>query len=175
VLVRLKHEAILPNRYHANVREAFVLLAAYGDLPAERAYMRAETISLVLNDGTVIQERLKAAAVGEDGMLGLGGKVITKQGAFIANALMVGFLQAAADVLKRGDTYELGLGIASGSGSGGGNPLSSIGLEGSSNAIDRVAKWYVDQADNLFPVIEVQAGRPVDVVLTDELLIPLPQ
>lgn len=175
VLVRLKHEAILPNRYHANVREAFVLLAAYGDLPAERAYMRAETISLVLNDGTVIQERLKAAAVGEDGMLGLGGKVITKQGAFIANALMVGFLQAAADVLKRGDTYELGLGIASGSGSGGGNPLSSIGLEGSSNALDRVAKWYVDQADNLFPVIEVQAGRPVDVVLTDELLIPLPQ
>ena len=40
VLFRIKKEAILPNRFHADVRECFLLAAGFGDLSAERAYFR---------------------------------------------------------------------------------------------------------------------------------------
>ena len=37
VLARLKDEAILPNRFRADVRECFLVSAGYGDLSSERA------------------------------------------------------------------------------------------------------------------------------------------
>jgi len=40
-LVRIKHDAILPNRFRADVRECFLVAAGYGDLASERAYLRA--------------------------------------------------------------------------------------------------------------------------------------
>ncbi|MEA3641203.1 MAG: conjugal transfer protein TrbI, partial [Lamprobacter sp.] len=43
-LLRLKHTAILPNRFRADVRECFLLVGGYGDLGSERVYLRAESI-----------------------------------------------------------------------------------------------------------------------------------
>ena len=40
-LVRIKHDAILPNRFRADVRECFLVAAGYGDLASERAYLCA--------------------------------------------------------------------------------------------------------------------------------------
>lgn len=41
-LIRIKTEAILPNRFRADFRECFLIAAGWGDLSSERAYMRAE-------------------------------------------------------------------------------------------------------------------------------------
>jgi hypothetical protein len=171
VLVRLQKTAILPNRYQADVRECFLLLAGYGDLSSERAYLRGETVSCVLVDGTVIETRLQGYAAGEDGKAGVRGRLVTKQGAFIARALLVGFLQGAADVLNKGDSITFGV---SQSQTDQQNPWGSAALKGTGNALDRIAEFYIDQAYNLFPVIEVDAGREVDIVLTNHVDMPLP-
>ena len=171
VLVRLQKTAILPNRYQADVRECFLLLAGYGDLSSERAYLRGETVSCVLMDGTVIETRLQGYAAGEDGKAGVRGRLVTKQGAFIARALLVGFLQGAAEVLNKGDSITFGV---SQSQQDQENPWGSAALKGTGNALDRIAEFYIDQAYNLFPVIEVDAGREIDVVLTNHVDMPLP-
>ena len=171
VLVRLQKTAILPNRYQADVRECFLLLAGYGDLSSERAYLRGETVSCVLMDGTVIETRLQGYAAGEDGKAGVRGRLVTKQGAFIARALLVGFLQGAAEVLNKGDSITFGV---SQSQQDQENPWGSAALKGTGNALDRIAEFYIDQAYNLFPVIEVDAGREVDIVLTNHVDMPLP-
>lgn len=67
------------------MRECFVLLAGYGDLSSERAYLRGETVSCVLLDGSVIETR-QGYAAGEDGKAGVRGRLVTKQGQFIARA-----------------------------------------------------------------------------------------
>lgn len=172
VLVRLQKTAILPNRYQADVRECFVLLAGYGDLSSERAYMRGETVSCVLKDGKVIETRLQGYAAGEDGKAGVRGRLVTKQGQFIARALMVGFLQGAAEVLNKGDTVTLGFSQTNSQEDG--NPWGSAALKGTGNALDRIAEFYIDQAYNLFPVIEIDAGRQLDIVLTGHVDLPLP-
>jgi len=172
VLLRLQKTAILPNRYQADVRECFVLLAGYGDLSSERAYLRGETVSCVLLDGSVIETRLQGYAAGEDGKAGVRGRLVTKQGQFIARALMIGFIEGVSDVLQKGDTVTLGL--SQSQGDEGGNPWGSAALRGTGNALDRIAQFYIDQAYNLFPVIEIDAGRQLDIVLTGHLDMPLP-
>ena len=38
--------------------------------------------------------------------------------------------------------------------------------EGMQDALDRVADYYLKLADKIFPVLEVDAGRDVDIVIT---------
>jgi conjugal transfer pilus assembly protein TraB len=163
VLLRLKHEAILPNRFAANVRECFVLLASFGDLSSERAQMRGEAVSCILRDGTVIQRELKAYAVGEDGKAGVRGRVVTRQGAFIARSILVGILDGVAQAFNDSTSISVG---ASG---GGGDPVVSGFASGFGSAFERISEWYLEQADQLFPVIEIDNGRSIDVVLTQGL------
>lgn len=160
VLMRLKHEAILPNNYAADVRECFALLSAYGELSAERAQMRGEQLSCILRDGTVIQQPLKAHAVGEDGKAGVRGRVVTRQGAFIGRAITVGILDGVAQAFRRSVTVNVGS-----AGSASDAAVSGFGA-GFGSALDRIASWYLDQASNLFPVIEIDNGRAIDLVLT---------
>ena len=113
VLLRLKKEAILPNRFKADVRECFALLGAYGDLSSERAHMRGETMSCILHDGTILEQPLKAFAVGEDGKEGPRGRLVRREGTFIARALLVGFLEAAANAFDDNQVALIGGGARS--------------------------------------------------------------
>ena len=173
VLLRLKKEAILPNRFKADVRECFALLGAYGDLSSERAHMRGETMSCVLNDGTILEQPLKAFAVGEDGKEGPRGRLVRREGTFIARALLVGFLEAAANAFDNNQVAVIG-----GGGSldvdGAQAAATSLGGAAAGSALGRVADWYIDQAFQLFPVIEIDAGREIDVVLTGTFEMNLP-
>jgi len=46
-LIRVKHQAILPNRVRADVRECFLLVSGFGDLASERAQLRGGTAEKV--------------------------------------------------------------------------------------------------------------------------------
>lgn len=74
-LLRIKHEALLPNRFRADFRECFLLASGWGDLSSERAYMRADRISCIRNDGTALESSIEAFATGEDGKVGVRGRL----------------------------------------------------------------------------------------------------
>lgn len=122
----------------------------------------------------MIETGLKGYAAGEDGKAGVRGRLVAKQGQFIARALLTGFLQGAADVLDQSDNISFGFAQSQAEQDQGGNLWGSAALRGTGNALDRIAQFYIDQAYNLFPVIEIDAGRQVDIVLTGPLEMPLP-
>lgn len=166
--LRVKHEAILPNRYSADIRECFIIVGGYGDLSSERAYLRGETISCITNDGGVMESRIASFTVGEDGKAGLRGRLVTKQGQVMAKA-------AAADVLKNfsaafstismpsfdrdSDTGALQQLINAQS-------MQSAGAGAAAGALDRIAEFYIEQANGMFPVIEIDAGREVEIIVS---------
>lgn len=166
-LLRIQKEAILPNRFRADIRECFLIVGGYGDLSSERAYLRGETLSCVRDDGGVIESRLDSYAVGEDGKAGVRGRLVSKQGQIIAKSLMAGFLSG---VSKAFDVKPVP--ILDTSGTGGmsrnhpdSNWLQSSAVSGASTALDRIAEFYLDMAEGMFPVIEVDAGRQIDVIV----------
>lgn len=167
VLMRVSNLAQLPNRARYNFRGCMIIGSAYGDISAERAYIRTERMSCVGSDGKAIDIPIKGYVAGEDGKAGVRGPVVTKQGQIIANALLSGILSGLGDGVansykvtstsafgtttstKSGDEYRAG--VASGVGS----------------AMDRLSQYYIKLADKVFPVVEINAGRKVDVVLLD--------
>jgi hypothetical protein len=175
-LLRIKHNTILPNEFDADQRECFVLVAGYGDLSAERAYLRTEELSCILADGSTFHERIEGYVVDESGRVGVRGPVVSRQGAFIARSLVVGIMQGLAEAFSRANqSYAVGISP--------GGQLSlenyqSMGqggaVQGAAKGLDRVAQFYLDQAAAMFPVIEINAGRQVDIVLTKPVKVKLP-
>lgn len=172
VLVRVKEEAILPNRYRADLRECFLIASGYGDLSAERAYIRAEVFSCIRSDGGVIEVPLDAYAVGEDGKLGLRGRIIDKQGQLMAESLAAGFAKGFSSLFSRVQVPVL---MNGGQGSlSSGVPFQSTFseaaaegaiLKGTGSALDRLANYYMDMAENLFPVVEIDVTRRIEFVV----------
>lgn len=170
VLIRIQKEAILPNEFTADVKECFVTLAGYGELSSERAYLRGETLSCVTNDGDVIDESFPSYAVGEDGKAGIRGRLVSKAGSLIAKTALAGFAAGIAEafntspvpVIQTSDvtsdkTYQDNFSKGA---------MQHGASTGASQAMTRLADYYMDMADQIYPVIEIDAGRQVDMVLT---------
>ncbi|MGQ0622192.1 MAG: TraB/VirB10 family protein, partial [Panacagrimonas sp.] len=167
VLLRVMELAQLPNRYRSRIKECFVTAAAYGDLSAERAYMRLEKISCVLKTGEVLDLAVKGYVTGEDGKNGFRGKVVSKQGQLIARALFAGIASGLGSSIAQSyaqvATSPLGT-VQSVDPS----DVAQVGLAtGVSNALEKVADFYIERANELYPIIEVDSARVGEIVLTD--------
>jgi len=166
-LLRLKHTAILPNRFRADVRECFLLVGGYGDLGSERVYLRAESINCVRQDGRTLEVAVDGYAVGEDGKVGVRGRLVNKQGQVIGQALQVSFLQGFSQLFSTVPTATLstGTGAVPFQQVFSGAAMQGAMLSGTGEALERLAEYYLDMAENLFPVLEVDAGRGIEVIL----------
>jgi conjugal transfer pilus assembly protein TraB len=166
-LARIKHDAILPNRFRADVRECFLVLAGYGDLASERAYLRTESIACVREDGGAIEVAVDGYPVGEDGKAGVRGRLVNKQGQIIAKAMQVAFLEGFSKLFST-------VPVATISTTAGATPFQSVtspealqgaAVGGAGKALDRLANYFLDMAEDMFPVIEIDAGRSVEFIL----------
>lgn len=166
IVFRLVDHAILPNKFRANMKECFISGDGYGDISSERAYIRLDRLSCIDESGGAIDTEIKGYISGEDGKAGMRGRLIEKQGQVLANALLAGVASGigkgfaanatttSTGVLGTVSTVEQGKAFQSGVGTGVGN------------ALDQLSRYYIQLAEKLFPVIEIDAGRTVDIVLT---------
>lgn len=166
VLMRVTDFAQLPNRFKYNLRECFITGQAYGDISAERAYIRLDKLSCVGTDGRAIDMPVKGYVAGEDGKTGVRGNLVTKQGQVLANALFAGVLSGLGQGVS--DAFKVTSDTAFGSTTSvrGSDQYKAGVASGLGSAADRLAQYYIKLADKVFPVVEVNAGREVDVVLT---------
>lgn len=164
LLARIKHDAILPNFYRANVRECFVLFDAIGDLASERAMLRSEDISCVLKDKSVIDVPIQGYGVGEDGKAGLRGHVVSKQGMVLRKAMLAGFADGVSKAFG-GVNGQPMLTSMPGQSVNYGQSLQSGAMGGASSALDRIAQYYLELANELHPVIEIESGRQITLVV----------
>ena len=167
LLIRLQKEALLPNRYRADIRECFLLASGYGDLSSERAYLRGENLSCVRTDGEIIETKLNSYVVGEDGKAGVRGRLVSKNGQLIAKSLMAGFLSGASEAF---DVNVIPMINTTGNTEYQTNDMSEMlkgaGAKGTSTSLEMIAEYYLDMAESIFPVIEIDAGRVIDVIVT---------
>jgi len=178
VLIRLSDNTVLPNRFRGEYRDCFVIAAGYGDISSERAYLRTENLSCVRPDGATLEVKIQGTVYGEDGKVGMRGRLVTKQGQMLANALLAGVVSGIGQGLATSSTTystsALGT-IASSGGGGNGADAYRSGLgTGVGKALDRLAQYYIKLAENTFPVVEVDAGREIDVVITKGVRIDVP-
>lgn len=174
-VIRIKSEAILPSLYNVpDVQECFISVAGYGDMADERAKMRTETLSCIVGSETpgkpprIIEAKVDGYVVGEDGKVGMRGRLISKQGQLIAKTLLAGMASGLGDALKPKSIQGLDI-----------NPGNTVETQrydgrtigesaiaqGISDSAKSVSQYYLKLADQMMPVVEIDAGRKVTVVL----------
>lgn len=159
VLIRVKKDAIMPNRYRTDVKECFILAAGAGDLASERAYLRSENMSCVRHDKSIIDIKIQAYAVDSDGKAGMRGRLVSKQGGVLSKAIMASFAEGVAQAFGGNRRMNMSSGNIDYAGG-----LESGAIAGASSALDRVAQYYLELADSMHPVLEIDAGRPITLV-----------
>jgi len=166
VLMTLTNLSHLPNRYKTDLRECFLIGAAYGNMSDERAYIRTETLSCVKNNGDILESPLQGHVVGEDGKLGMRGRLVNKQGQRIAMSILAGTLAGFGQAFKPQQAFSINLNSsgASASSPSFGDVVTGGFLGGASNALNDIAKYYLKVAEKIFPIIEIDAGRTVEIV-----------
>lgn len=168
-LIRIQKDAILPNYYTADIRECFLLMSGYGDLSSERAFLRGETISCIRSDGKIIDGKIESYAVGDDGKAGVRGRLVSKQGQIIARSLLAGFAGGFAEMFDTTATPTLNTssdGTIRYEDVYSSKAVKGGAAKGVSQALTRISDFYMDLAEAVYPVIEVDAGRQVDVVVS---------
>lgn len=168
LLIRISKEAILPNRFKTDIRECFLLTGGRGDLASERVKLRGEMLSCVRDDGSVIEAKLNSFVTGEDGKEGVKGRLVSKQGQIIARSLVSGFAAGLSEVF---DVNAVPTVTTSSDGKVeyqkvySSNAIQGAAVKGFSNAMERISDFYLEMAKDIFPVVEINAGRQVDVVV----------
>lgn len=165
MLLEIKDPAFLPNRYRSDIKRCMVTANATGDLSSERVLVRLDRLSCITESRGAIDVKVTGYVTGEDGKTGLKARVVTRSGQAIANALLVGTLSGLGEAvsLAAQDSSTNFAGTVTHSVN---NPWRAGLGEGMQDALDRVADYYLKLADKIFPVLEVDARRDVDIVIT---------
>lgn len=157
--------ANLANKYRLDIKDCRVIAAAWGDLSSERTFGRTETLTCIIN-GETVEMPLKGTIIGEDGKAGMRGRLVTKQGQLLANTLFAGSLAGIGKAMTASATTTT---------TGGGGVTQSIDPSevgraaiggGISSSSQMLATYYLKAAEKLFPVIETDGGRVVEILIT---------
>ena len=170
VLIRIVDKAILPNLWKADIKDCFVIGSGYGDLSAERAYIRLETLSCIKKDGTAITKAVNGYVAGEDGKIGLAGRVVTKQGQILARTLLAGFVEGVAKAFSTSRTTVSVSPQGAVSTIQPGATTQVAIASGFSKAAEKLAEFYMKLANEMYPVVEINAGRNVDLVFLSPIV-----
>lgn len=175
VFVRIKDLAMLPNEYRANVQDCMVVGAAFGDLAAERVYVRTELLSCIRQDGRVLEVKAAGVLYDNDGKLGLRGRLINKQDKVLMQALFSGVIGGIGQGMQAysSTTTVTPLGGTVTTPNPGSEIRAGVGA-GIGRALDKLATYQISLAEKIFPVIEIDSDREVSVAFTKGIDLPVP-
>lgn len=166
VLIELEGHARLPNNYRLDLSRCLVVAKGEGSYILERAKMETYKLTCILKNGKVIEVAPKGMIVsGEDGIEGVAGKFLNVNReqllTYLGGTTLSGFFSA----LQQGQTEKQSTVFGTTT-----NIKNEFlyALYGSlAQTWNEFARWYLEEAKKILPVVVVQAGKPVYIVLVD--------
>lgn len=183
MLLRVDKEALMPNRFRSDIRECFLIISGYGELSSERIIARAERISCIAEDATMLEGQISGYAVAEDGQVGIPGVVVSKAGTVLAAAALAGFAEGVSEAFQVDIVPVINVDDGTGTSSDnvtrdrfrGLDSLQSAAAQGAGSALSRIADYYLELADQILPVVEVLPGRAIEIILTAPVDVGAPE
>ena len=175
-LLRVRGEAILPNKNRYDLQDCVVIAVGYGQMADERAILRTEKMSCISPNGQTTEVAIQGTVFGEDGKPGMRGRMVSKNGKVIAQMVKVAAIQTLGNMavafagnydFKNHQDMNNSVSVNTGSQSSLQNEMAKAGAAGINDTFQRIAGIYEQYAQQTFPVIEVNPGRKGEIVLTE--------
>ena len=171
VLIKIIDLGTLPRSFRSDLKDCHLIGAAYGDIASERVYIRLEKISAVERiSGEVLEIPIKGYVAGEDGKTGMKGILVDRSSESMRAALIGGFLSGVGDFFSQSKnpiTFTPTAPFGQTQALSGMQVLKDGASKGLSNAFEKYADFYIKRAEQMQPVLELEAGRILDVVITE--------
>lgn len=169
VLMEVTDWAKLPNDTTMDAIGCFALGEGLGDISTERAMIRVLGFSCVKGDGVAVDLPVKGVVTGEDGKVGLRGRMVIRESAMLARTLLTGFVSGVAKAFM---PFQMGFFVAPSANQALQLPdPQQVGLAGMAGGMQQaasmLAQHYAQMAARIYPVIEVDAGRWADLIVTE--------
>lgn len=168
ILLRILGDARLPGGARINMKDCIVTADAVGDLSSERIQIRLQRLACRIGEDKIADVSVKGHVDGEDGKAGMRGRLVTKTGQVLGNALLTGTLSALGTAIQNTtqQTLTTGLGTVTQTG-GSASDMAKYAMGGGvSKAFDRLSHYYIQLAEKVFPVLELDSMRVGDIVFT---------
>ncbi|MBU2792697.1 conjugal transfer protein [Acidithiobacillus thiooxidans] len=168
--IRVKKRAILPNGIRVNLENCMAIASGYGSIANHRVYMRTNELSCVARGGKVVSAPIHAYIVGSDGMVGVSGKVVSHQGPVILKSLLAGIFSGLGQAAQPTSVEGLNLNPTNGSSAGfqsfSPSYLGESALAGGiSTPAGMISKFYLNEAEQMLPVIQINPAVSVSMIL----------
>jgi len=168
VVIRVTDSGNLPKNFNMDLSKCKIIGSSYGDLSSERAIIRAET--LTCNDEAaelIYTTKVAGLIYGDDGMNGIKGRVVQTSNKHLKNAMLGGMISGFASSAKGQDPmFITGSGAVNTKKKGFADMATEGAFSGASNAAEKIADYYIKQAESMSPVLLISGGAKVDVLFT---------
>ena len=173
VLMQLDFANILPNKKSLDLRGCFMIAKAQGDLSTERVQMQATKLSCVSRSGQMFERDVNGfVADAVDNSFAVVGTVNTKQDRVAAMAFLASVVDGVGKAVQQAQTTQQATPLGGSQTVLTGNQGKFIAAGGASDAGSAVAQWYLKQAENLLPTINVGSGQDVWIVMNETVALP---
>ena len=168
VIIKITDRGNLPKNFNMDVRQCQILGSSYGDISSERAIIRAETLSCNdIRQELIYTTKVAGLVYGDDGFNGIKGKVIQTSSKHLKNAMIGGMISGFSGPAQGQDQFSISsMGIINSKKKNIGDMAQESALRGLGNASEKLADYYIKQAEAMSPVLMVPGGSRVDVVFT---------
>lgn len=166
LLIEVLDMASLPNKFKADYKNCRFTANGAGDLSSERAMIRLDRLSCISEDGGALDVSVKGYVADSTGKAGIRGRLVSKQGQVLANALLAGVASGIGTAFSQGAMTTSVSPLGSTQSVKDGQQFQAGIGQGVGSALQQLSRYYIQLADKMFPIIEVDAGQPVDIVIT---------
>ncbi len=172
VLIALTEAFTAPNSYRVPLRGCFALGKAEGNASSERADIQVVRMSCVLPGGKVFEQEVTGYLVADDGKQGIPGKLVEKQGQKIAMAALAGVGSGLARAFGQQEVTNIVTDSGAITSTVTGNALRFGLSKGAEGAATELRHYFEKQAERLVPVVEVEAGKKVTLIMIFGVKVP---
>lgn len=172
VLLALSEAFIAPNSYRVPLRGCFALGKAEGNASSERADIQVVRMSCVLPRGKAFEQEVTGYLVADDGKQGIPGKLVEKQGQKIALAALAGVGSGLARAFGQQEVTNVVTESGAITSTVTGDALRFGLARGAEGAATELQRHFEKQAERLVPVVEIEAGKNVTLIILSGVKVP---
>lgn len=173
VLLQADYAFVGPNKTRVDLSGCFLIAKSKGNLSIERVEMQATKLSCVSKSGRMFERDVNGfVADDKDNSFAVVGRVNSKQDRVAAMAFLSSIVEGVGSAIQQAQTTNQTNALGGSSSVVTGSQAKYMIAGGASNAASMVTQWYLKQANNLLPTINIGSGQDVWIVMQESVQLP---
>lgn len=166
LLTSIEDKLITAMNEEIDLKGCMVLSSTHGAVSAEKAMPRLVKMNCRDKNGNLYAGSVKGWILGDDGKVGITGRLVSRQGSVLAKTFWADVLSLGGSYLRQSATATSlsPLGTVETTKQNGEQLLKSAGGRAIERTSGRLAQFFIKIAEQIYPVVEVMPGRKVTVL-----------